>query len=119
MRERKVTYFVLAGAVAGAASLLCNAPVARATIFTGSYDTVYADNFAAPAINVNSATTDPNAIVGNVPVEPPNRDERNDQVASKPRPASFATETTVVTLVTDRPNTPFFRHKTIAEQRCA
>jgi hypothetical protein len=32
---------------------------------TGPIDTVYSDNFTAPAVNVNSATTDPNAIVGN------------------------------------------------------
>ena len=36
---------------------------------------------------------------------------RNDRVASKRQPASFATETTVVTLVTNGPNFPFFRKK--------
>ncbi|HUO10504.1 MAG TPA: PEP-CTERM sorting domain-containing protein [Phycisphaerae bacterium] len=40
---------------------------ARATIFTGSYDVVYSDTFAAPASNVNAASSDPNAIIGNAP----------------------------------------------------
>ncbi len=40
---------------------------AKATLLTGAVDTVYSDNFAAPASNVNAAGTDPNAIVGNAP----------------------------------------------------
>jgi hypothetical protein len=54
--------------LAAAASVgLLFAEHANATLLTGSVDTIYADNFAAPAVNVNAATTDPNSIVGNTP----------------------------------------------------
>ena len=44
-----------------------HAQTASASIFTVPFDTIYSDTFAAPAVNVNAASADPNAIVGNTP----------------------------------------------------
>jgi PEP-CTERM motif len=70
---KKSAKLTILAAVAGASGLmLSTAPVASASVFssanpygTGPVDTIYSDSFAAPGTNVNSATTDPNAIVGN------------------------------------------------------
>jgi hypothetical protein len=49
------------------AALTAAAASARATVFTGSFDVIYSDTFAGPAVNVNAAGSDPSAIVGNAP----------------------------------------------------
>jgi hypothetical protein len=54
-------------ALAALGVVLGQPPLASATVFTGSFDTIYSDNFAGPATNMNSATSSPNAIVGNAP----------------------------------------------------
>jgi hypothetical protein len=58
---------LLAAAIGAAGMMLSPLHTASASIFTGSFDTIYSDNFAAPATNVNSSLADPNAIVGNAP----------------------------------------------------
>jgi hypothetical protein len=74
MKRKNGRIAVLAAAVGGVGMMFASPHVASASILsgvnpygTGAVDTIYADNFTAPATNVNSATTDPNAIVGNVP----------------------------------------------------
>src|SRR5271155_3810339 len=72
MKRMHVRISVLAAAVGASALMAGGTHVASASILsgpnpygTGAVDTIYSDNFTAPATNVNSASTDPNAIVGN------------------------------------------------------
>lgn len=58
---------LLTAALAAAGLMLGQSQMARASVFTGSFDTVYSDNFAKPAVNVNTAGVDPNSIAGNAP----------------------------------------------------
>jgi hypothetical protein len=57
-------------AVASASGLMLSAThvadAALSSFGSGPVDTIYSDNFAAPALNVNSAAADPSSIAGNV-----------------------------------------------------
>jgi hypothetical protein len=64
---RKTLRYLSVAAVGAAGLMLSQGQTARASVFTGSFDTIYSDNFTAPVVNVNAASTNPNAIVGNVP----------------------------------------------------
>jgi hypothetical protein len=65
MKRKNARVAVLAAAVGGVGLLVSGGQTARGVILSGPYDTIYSDNFTAPGTNVNSASTDPNAIVGN------------------------------------------------------
>ncbi len=73
MKRKNMRFTVLAAVASASGLMLGAAHVASASILsttsfgTGTVDTIYADNFAGPAVNVNAATTAPNAIVGNAP----------------------------------------------------
>ncbi len=58
---------LLTAALGAVGLMLSQSRIASASIFTGPFDTIYSDTFAAPATNVNSAGVDPNSIAGNAP----------------------------------------------------
>jgi PEP-CTERM motif len=67
MKRKNMKFTILATVASASGLMLGGAHSARASILAGSFDTIYADNFAAPAVNVNAAATDPNSIAGNAP----------------------------------------------------
>jgi len=58
------SFVTLLAAVGGFGLIFSETRVATATLLTGPVDTIYSDNFAGPAVNVNAPST---AIVGNTP----------------------------------------------------
>jgi hypothetical protein len=72
MKRKNGRIAVLTAAVGGMGMMFGAGHVASASILSGTnpygngaVDTIYSDNFTAPGTNVNSASSDPNAIVGN------------------------------------------------------